>query len=246
MLDASTFSKSVWAVAMAAHIVAPALGSAQDRIEPAGEIRVVEIAERTGRVSRVIVEDLTPAEILRVQVALSRAGYDPRSRSGVLDESTRRTLTSFQAARGLQICGCVTYETVVALQIAPKVVARVDGGSAGYGSTVIVDRRAPVYVVVPGYGFYHRRLVLGPGVVVGHSPSVIVGHEPAVGAGQLQRRRLPSDGARFPSGDRRVPMRPERRNEVGSRPTSTPPGAALRPGPREQATTGGGLRGSRP
>lgn len=193
----------MWLAVLVALLAAPWPARAQDRIEPARDVRVLELAERSGRVSRVVVEDLAPDELLGIQVALARAGHDPGSRSGILDESTRRALASFQAARGIQICGCVTYETIVALGIVPRVVGRIDGGTAAMGSTLVVDRREPILLIVPVHTIGQPGILLGPGVLIGHSPSVVVGHSPTVGGDRLLRNR-------FPTRTGPVPMRPQR------------------------------------
>ena len=161
---------------MAVLLGAPAMAMSQDRIGPAETIRVIELTGSTSRpATRYVAEDLTPAEILRLQIELDRAGYDPHSRSGVLDEATRRALSRFQTARGLEICGCVTYETVVALGITPKVMTRVQGSSTAYGydrsstygSSYYYDRTVPVVIIVPSHR-HHDHGFTGPGVVVGH------------------------------------------------------------------------------
>lgn len=206
---------------------------AQNRIDPAPTIRVVESAY-AGDVARWVVEDPTPAEVLRVQVELARAGFDPGIRSGVLDGPTRAALSRFQTARGIVICGCLTYDTVVALGIRPQIVAFVQaevepdqvlygypGYSAGYST------ESQVIVVIPsGKFFSHRRHHRFP------FPGVVVGHEPAVGAGQLDRRPPPvSVGVReiTPSPNRRpgsgIRMGPQRRSPGG-------PPRPPRPAPR--------------
>lgn len=153
----------------------PAL--AQDVIRPTAEIRVLEAEDPLhGRYVREVVPDPTPAEILRVQVALARAGHDPGVRSGVLDAPTRSALRRLQIERGLGICGCVSYETVVALGIRVEVVAPGAHAARGYGSStprvVIIELDGPRGVVVKGGG-----------------GGVVVGHDPAVGAGGKPRRR---------------------------------------------------------
>lgn len=121
-------------------------GHAQDAIRPADEIRVVQTLDRrTGRTVRDVVAHPSPAEVLRVQVELGRSGYDPGLRSGVIDEPTRRALRRFQIARGFTICGCLTYETILALGIRFRVVDH-DDGAHGSG----VHARNRVHVVVPG------------------------------------------------------------------------------------------------
>jgi hypothetical protein len=232
-------------ITVAALLFGTSTTQAQDRIEPAAEIRVVEVADNGyGQRARIVVEDLTRAEILRIQLELSRAGYDLDFHPGQLDDSTRRALTSFQAERGLEICGCVTYETIVALGIIPEVVARVEKQEGGASSTVIVDR-APVVIYAPGYagyaypGYsypYRRRGYLGP--------SIVVGHEPAIGAGQLFRERFRGHH-RFDH--RRFPSRPDRGRDIRPLPTSPHPGSRIQPGDRLRSpSTGGSARPARP
>lgn len=181
---------------------------AQVRSDAAATIRVVEYADPgTGRRERTVVDDLTPAEVLQVQRALGRAGYEPGVRTGALGPATRRALSRFQAARGLRICGCVSYETVIALGIVPEVVGR-----DGYG-------RSPgppsVIVVVPGRDGHRRGRGPESGIVVGlGGPSgVAVGHAPAAGAGR--------HGGRI---GRHRPRRP-------LPPPAPGPGGRIRPGP---------------
>lgn len=168
-------------------------------LEPAETIRVVERVDRQGRrIERTVVDGLLPAEILAVQSALAEAGFGPGAMTGALDQATRGALRRFQIARGLSICGCVSYETVVALGIVPEVV----------GKALAHDGRASerVIVVVPD-GRRHHHSRSGAAVVVGGGSSgVFVGHAPAVGAGRAgPRPRRPS-----PDGGlgRTVPARP--------------------------------------
>ncbi|MEJ2152546.1 MAG: hypothetical protein P8Y29_06280, partial [Gemmatimonadota bacterium] len=105
-------------------LTVPAMAPAQDVIEPASSVRVIETRSRfSGRLVRQVVDILEPAEVLRVQVELGRAGFDPKFRNGVINTSTRRALRRFQIARGLGICSCVSYETVIALGIRPQLLA---------------------------------------------------------------------------------------------------------------------------
>lgn len=161
--------------------VAPAGLLAQPAIAPASSIRVIEIVDPySGERDRQVAEDLTPAEISRLQHALAAAGFDPGRATGQWNATTRLELGRFQASRGLLQCECVTYETLVALRIHPEVVASISAPlDGGYGSRTVV--------LVPGQG---RHLGRGhrTGVIVGHGPSVIVGHQPARGAGELGRR----------------------------------------------------------
>lgn len=153
-----------------------ALVRAQDTIEPASSVRVVEARNRvSGQVVRQVVENLEPAEVLRVQVELGRAGFDPKFRNGIVNTSTRRALQRFQIARGLRICSCVSYETVIALGIQPQLL--LGGESAivsGHG------RDDGLVVVVPGFALRHHH-----GVKHRHASGVVVGHEPVLGAGQV-------------------------------------------------------------
>jgi hypothetical protein len=57
-------------------------------------------------------------------------GVDPGARDGKLGPATRGALERFQRERGLQVCGCVTYETVVSLGLRPLVVQTVVGSVA--------------------------------------------------------------------------------------------------------------------
>jgi hypothetical protein len=160
--------------------LAPPSLLAQPAIAPASTIRVIEVVDPySGERERQVAEDLTPAEISRLQHALAAAGFDPGRATGQWNATTRLELGRFQASRGLLQCECITYETLVALRIHPEVVASIRAPlDGGYGSRTVV--------LVPAHGrhfFGH-----GTGVIVGHGPSVIVGHQPARGAGELGRR----------------------------------------------------------
>lgn len=158
-------------------LTVPDAAPAQDAIEPASSVRVVEARSRfSGQLVRQVVEDLEPAEILRVQVELGRAGFDPKFRNGIVNTATRRELRRFQIARGLRICSCVSYETVIALGIRPQLL--VDGESA----IVYNHRRDDGFVVVvPGFALGHHH-----GIKHRHFSGVVVGHEPVLGAGQVK------------------------------------------------------------
>jgi peptidoglycan hydrolase-like protein with peptidoglycan-binding domain len=135
---------------------------------------------------------MLPAEVLRLQVALARAGFDPGVRSGILDAETETSLRQFQLARGLEACGCPSYETVLALGVPVQVVGsaqirRATGVHTADGGPVYVlegDGFVPGILLHDGFFFHHRkhRPFIGSGVVVGG--------EPALGAGQV-RRTLP-------------------------------------------------------
>lgn len=155
----------------------PAVVRAQNVIEPAASVRVVETRSRfSGQLVRQVIEDLEPAEVLRVQVELGRAGFDPKFRNGIVNTSTRHALRRFQTARGLRICSCVSYETVIALGIRPQLLI---GGE----SAVVYSQRRDhgLVVVVPGFGYRHHH-----GVNHRHPSGVVVGHEPVLGAGQVE------------------------------------------------------------
>ncbi|MGH7570608.1 MAG: peptidoglycan-binding domain-containing protein [Gemmatimonadota bacterium] len=195
MLSAATLSAAtsppvrLFALAAGLLLVAgPA--RAQDRIGPASSIRIVELVDGAGtRLERTILEPMLPAEVLRLQVALARVGFDPRVRSGVVDAETETALRQFQLARGLEACGCPSYETVLALGVPVQVVGRAEmrrasGVRAADGSPVYVLERdgfVPGFFLHDGFFFHKRkhRPFFGSGVVVGG--------EPALGAGQVGR-----------------------------------------------------------
>jgi peptidoglycan hydrolase-like protein with peptidoglycan-binding domain len=185
--------------------ICPALAPAQPAVAPSTTIRVIEILDpSTGQRAREVTQDLTSSEISRIQRALASAGFDPGRATGVLNGTTVLALDRFQSSRGLVRCGCVSYETILALGIHPTVVATIRAPLArGYGSHVLV--------LVP-----HGRRSIGvghqPAVIVGHSPSVFVGHDPARGAGELGRQ----------------PHFPDRRPHVRDpRPPRPRPGSAI-------------------
>lgn len=158
-------------------LTVPAMAPAQDVIEPASSVRVIETRNRfSGQLVRQVVDILEPAEVLRVQVELGRVGFDPEFRNGVINISTRRALRRFQIARGLRICSCVSYETVIALGIRLQLLA-------GAESAVVYSHRRDdeLIVVVPGFAYRHHHGVKH------HQPSgVVVGHEPVLGAGRVK------------------------------------------------------------
>jgi hypothetical protein len=162
------------AIGLALTAAMPIGGRSQPAVAPTTAIRVIEIVDpASGLSARQVADDLTPAEIARVQRALAAAGFVTGRATGTLNPATRVALGRFQAARGLSRCECVSYETIVALGIRPLVVAAIYAPvQRGYASGAVV--------VLPGRGveFGHRSPV-----VVGHGPSVFVGHEPARGSG---------------------------------------------------------------
>lgn len=134
---------------------------------PAGaqeSIRVVEaVRASTGERLRYVIRDLDVGEIRALQSALRDVGYVGIGWTGRLDDGTIRGLSRFQRERGLVECGCVSYETVVALGLRPEVVATVateavgpagaaaDGYSGQFGlqSGVLYPVGIPIYVPRP-------------------------------------------------------------------------------------------------
>jgi len=123
-------------------VTGPASARAQEMI------RVVEtVTAATGDRQRYVVRDLEEDEIRSVQRALRAAGFVGIGWTGRLDEGTRAGLRRFQADRGLVVCGCVSYETVVALGMHPEVVATVP--------TPTQDRAEGRLLDVDGYGWIY-------------------------------------------------------------------------------------------
>lgn len=95
-------------------------------------VRVIEVYDpATGDRIRRVAEDLTPSEISAVQRALGGQGYRVSVATGSLNPETRNALTEFQSERGLVICGCVSYETVLALGLKPQVSQTIVGRTSG-------------------------------------------------------------------------------------------------------------------
>jgi hypothetical protein len=95
-------------------------------------IRVVEaVRASTGERIRYVIRDLDSREIRTLQSALRDAGYVGIGWTGRLDDGTLRGLARFQRERGLVECGCVSYETIVALGLRPEVVATVSAETNG-------------------------------------------------------------------------------------------------------------------
>jgi peptidoglycan hydrolase-like protein with peptidoglycan-binding domain len=91
-----------------------------------------------------VLEPLSGSEILSLQEALGRNGVDPGARDGQLGPVTRAALTSFQRDRSLGVCGCVSYETVLALGLRARVVQTVIGPAPDFPDVkVIMPRGAP-------------------------------------------------------------------------------------------------------
>ncbi|MDX1393561.1 MAG: peptidoglycan-binding domain-containing protein [Gemmatimonadota bacterium] len=96
---------------------------------PAGAgIRVTAYASLAPeRVEHRVASPLSAREILAVQEALAAAGEDPGVRDGRLLDPTVIALNRFQVDAGIEVCGCVSYETVLALGLTPLVVQTVIG-----------------------------------------------------------------------------------------------------------------------
>ena len=137
--------------------VLPTSSTAQDAV------RVVEaMSGTTGDRQRYVVRDLDEVEIKAVQAALREQGYIGIGWTGRLDDGTVEGLGRFQRERGLVECGCISYETIVALGLRPEVVATVSadpapaagGGYAsgyrsGISSGIYYPVGIPIYVPRP-------------------------------------------------------------------------------------------------
>ena len=136
---------------------------------PAGaqeSIRVVEaVRASTGERLRYVIRDLDSREIRALQSALRDVGYVGIGWTGRLDNGTLRGLARFQRERGLVECGCVSYESIVALGLRPEVVATVSAetngttgasaagdtyaGGPGLRSGILYPVGIPIYVPRP-------------------------------------------------------------------------------------------------
>jgi hypothetical protein len=142
---------------LAAAEALPTTAVAQDAV------RVVEaVSEATGDRQRFVVRDLDQAEIKAVQAALRGEGYIGIGWTGRLDDGTIDGLNRFQRERGLVECGCISYETIVALGLRPEVVATfaadpasaaaggyVSGYGSSIGSGIFYPVGIPIYVPRP-------------------------------------------------------------------------------------------------
>ncbi len=121
-------------------------------------VRVVEaVSESTGDRQRYVVRDLEDSEIKAVQAALRDQGYVGIGWTGRLDDGTVEGLWRLQRERGLVECGCISYETIVALGLRPEVVATFQADPApgaaggyvsGYGSSVSSGIYYPVGIPI--------------------------------------------------------------------------------------------------
>jgi hypothetical protein len=103
------------------------------RYDPATDVRTFEV-----------LEPMSGSEILALQTALARVGFDPGPLDGQLGRGTRGALERFQRDRGLSPCGCVSYETVVGLGLRPLVLQTVIGSAPeAHGIEVIMPKGPP-------------------------------------------------------------------------------------------------------
>jgi len=114
-------------------------GQAHAQRSSDGDVRVVETVDPvSGARYRQAVYDLTKKEIKAVQKALRADGYLGVGWTGQLDHGTVKALNELQEERGLYECGCVSYETIVALGLKPavQVTTVAVGGTSGtaYGT----------------------------------------------------------------------------------------------------------------
>ena len=154
-----------WTAILALGLVLLALSSHPLHAQRAsdGDVRVVETVDPvSGARYRQAVYDLTKNEIKAVQRALREDGYHGVGWTGQLDHGTIKALNELQAERGLYQCGCVSYETIVALGLKPDVqvtTVAVGGTSAaaygaddryrsGYSSGVYYPIAVPIFVPV--------------------------------------------------------------------------------------------------
>ena len=143
-------------------LLAPETVHAQ-RSSSDGDVRVVETVDPvSGARYRQAVYDLTKREIKAVQRALREDGFLGVGWTGQLDHGTVKALNELQEERGLYECGCVSYETIVALGLKPDVqitTVAVGGtsGSAygtddpyyrGYRSGIYYPIAVPIFVPV--------------------------------------------------------------------------------------------------
>ncbi len=151
MIRRSRFSTAGWfALTVAAAL--PTTARAQEAV------RVVEaVSETTGDRQRYVVRDLDESEIRGVQAALRDQGYIGIGWTGRLDDGTVEGLRRLQRERGLVECGCISYETIVALGLRPEVVAVFEADPAsvagsgyvsGYGSSISSGIYYPVGIPI--------------------------------------------------------------------------------------------------
>ena len=158
----SSIPAGIAAFAAAAALSVPQPANAQSS-SSSGDVRVVETVDPvSGARYRQAVYDLTKAEIKAVQRALRADGYLGVGWTGQLDHGTVKALNEFQVERGLYECGCVSYETVVALGLKPDVLVTTvavgattasaygsdDRYRSGYQSGIYYPIAVPIFVPV--------------------------------------------------------------------------------------------------
>jgi len=201
--------RSMWLIAtlasgLALLVLSPHPLSAQRSSD--GDVRVVETVDpASGARYRQAVYDLTKKEIKAVQRALREDGYLGVGWTGQLDHGTVKALNELQEERGLYQCGCVSYETIVALGLKPDVLVTTVavGGTSGSAH----GRDDPYY---RGYrsGIYYPIAVP---ILVPVDPDAPEGELPA--GGQVTVPTNPPPGA-VPPGIRPLPP-PTRVNPAG-------------------------------
>ena len=192
-------------------LLAPQPASAQRSSD--GAVRVVETVDPvSGARYRQAVYDLTKKEIKTVQRALREDGYHGVGWTGQLDHGTIKALNELQEERGLYQCGCVSYETIVALGLKPDVLVTTVAVGATSGSAY--GRDDPYY---RGYrsGIWYPIAVP---IFVPVDPDAPGGEIPAGGAATTPT--YPPPGA-VPPGIRPLPP-PTRVIPAGSRSGSVP------------------------
>ncbi len=183
-------------------------------------VRVVETVDPvSGARYRQAVYDLTKKEIKAVQRALREDGYLGVGWTGQLDQGTVKALNELQEERGLYQCGCVSYETIVALNLKPDVRVTTVAVGATSGSAYGTDD--PYY---RGYrlGIYYPIAVPIFVPVDPDDPEAPEGETPA--GGDAIPPTYPPEGA-VPPGVR--PLPPPTRvipatSRAGTLPRSTP------------------------
>lgn len=208
--------------AVAALLMAPGPASAQSAGSD-GHIRVVETVDpASGARYRQAVYDLTKKEIKAVQRALRENGYLGVGWTGQLDHGTVKALDEFQEDRGLYVCGCVSYESIVALGLKPdvQVTTVAVGGASGsaYGTEDPYRRGYPSGIYYP----IAVPIFVPADPDDSDAPGAPEGDLPAGGAGAVPT--YPPAGA-TPPGVRPLPP-PTRAIPVGAR-----SGSVLSPGP---------------
>lgn len=110
-------------------------------------VRVMAFVPKPGaRPEHRVVEPLRASEVRAVQSALAATGYDPGALDGLMGPATRGALRAFQGSTGGEVCGCIDYETIVALGLRPLVIQTVIGEETDEPRVEII---APVRPLAP-------------------------------------------------------------------------------------------------